>query len=294
VSAAPPEAVRRLVEGVLGRVDGWVVAGDAGSTGGGRWLVRAGERRAFVKGAADSAQLEALRNECAVLLSLASPHLPRVYGAHVDGPDLGVLVLEDLSAATWPPPWPDDLAELVAQIRTLHAQRVPERLKPYGTPTLRRWAAVERAAAEVVALGLVGEEWLTRHRPALLAAEEEIRLEGTDLVHGDLGARNLCSVPGRGAVLVDWVEAGAGNGAWDLVVLGIDVRHTTAGQRRLDLPDAAGWVAFQAGSYLLEAASPPPEWVPDGVALRAVQRELAAVALAWACEELDLPAPHGG
>jgi aminoglycoside phosphotransferase (APT) family kinase protein len=293
VIPSPPAEVRRLVEGVLGAADEWEPAGAGGYTGAEKWFVRAAGRRAFVKAAADSAQLDALRNECAVLFSLASPHLPVAYGAHVDGEDVGVLVLEDLSGAAWPPPWPDDLDELSGQVRSLHAQAVPERLKPYGTPTLGRWAAVEQAADDVVALGLLDGAWLARHLPALLEAEAGVALEGTELVHGDLGAPNLCFVPGRGAVAVDWADAGAGNGAWDLVVLGIDVRYSTGGRRRLDVPDAAGWTAFQAGSFALQAASPPPEWAPDGAALRAVQRELARVALLWACEELGLPPPAG-
>jgi aminoglycoside phosphotransferase len=294
VTPAPPEGVRRLVEGVLGAVDGWRPAGEAGATGGAKWLVRSGRRRAFVKAAAGAGQLDGLRRECAVLLALASPHLPLVYGAHVDDDDLGVLVLEDLSAASWPPPWPDDLEELVAQIRTLHAQPVPPGLVPYGTPTLRRWEAVERSADAVTRLGLFDGAWLERHLPALLAAEARAGLEGDELVHGELGSPNLCFVAGRGVVVVDWAEAGAGNGRWDLVMLGTELRYTTGGRQRLELPGVSGWVAFQAGSWALQAASPPPEWAPDGAALRSVQRELARVSLGWACEELGLPEPTGG
>lgn len=294
MTAPPPEEVRRLVEHVLEPVDEWSRAAGVGYTGATKWLVRSRGRRAFVKAAADSGELAGLRNECAVLLSLGSPHLPRVYGAHVDGPEVGVLVLEDLSAATWPPPWSDDLDGLAAEIRTLHALPVPDGLKSYATPTLRRWPAIERAPGDVLALGLFDESWLARHGDVLAAAEAEARLEGTELVHCDLGAPNLCFVAGRGVVVVDWAEAGAGNGTWDLVVLGTEVRYTTGGARRLVVPDAGPMLAFQAGSWAREAASPPPDWAVDGAGLRDIQRALARTALAWACEELGLPPPHGG
>lgn len=271
MTSPPPEPVRRLVEGVLGTVDDWAAAGEA------RWRVRAGGRRAFVKAALDAAALEGLRNECSVIFSVASPHLPRAYGAHVDADEVGVLVLEDLDAdgPVWPPPWPEDIEELVAQLRSLHAQPVPERLSPYGDLGRRGWAIV--AAGAPPGHGLLAEAWLRRALPALLDAESRVRLAGDDLVHGALDERHVAWAPGRGLVAVGWADAGAGNGEWDVAALALAVRRTTAGERRLPVREAGAWAAHLAASAVLAA-----------------DRERAGAALDWACEELGLPPPDGG
>lgn len=257
----PPEPARRLVEGIVGRVDAWEPVR-------GGWRVAAGDRRAFAKAALDAGAVDGLRNECAVLLSVASPHLPVVLGAHVDGPDVGVLVLEDLTGAAWPPPWPDDLSGAVEALRSLHAQPVPERLVPFGDLARRGWAIVDVDPA------LADEAWLARALPALRDAEARVRLAGTELVHGALEAERICFAGDR-VVVVGWADAGAGNGARDLAALALAAR--LGGGPALDVPDAGGWAAHLAADALL-----------------AGDEERARAALAWACEELELPPPPDG
>src|SRR5439155_7681126 len=68
-----------------------------------RWRVRlADSRTAFVKAAVDDLSAEWLRRERG-LYELGADFMPRLLGWR-DG-EVPVLVLEDLSACAWPPPW---------------------------------------------------------------------------------------------------------------------------------------------------------------------------------------------
>src|SRR5687768_929308 len=70
-----------------------------------RWLVELSNGdRAFAKLAVDEPTAGFLRDEYRVYSQVEAPFMPRLLGWHDDG-ELPILLLEDLSAAHWPPPW---------------------------------------------------------------------------------------------------------------------------------------------------------------------------------------------
>ena len=58
---------------------------------------------AFVKAGAEEVTSEFVRDELRFYESVAGPFMPQLLGMDADDPPL--LVIEDLSAARWPPPW---------------------------------------------------------------------------------------------------------------------------------------------------------------------------------------------
>ena len=93
--------------------------------------------------------IAAIRTECKLYPLLAGPFVPRLIAAD---PDEAVIVLEDLSAATWPPPW---TAALLAGLENLFVELAATAADP-DLPTLanrlREWGAWERVAADPSAL----------------------------------------------------------------------------------------------------------------------------------------------
>src|SRR3954468_21651927 len=125
-----------------------------------RVVTLADGRTAFVKTAVDKLTRGWLRAEQRVYAEVRGEFLPRCLGAGED-----VLVLEDLSAAFWPPPWS---RERIAAVRRALAQMraVPP---PPGFPVpdevddLRGgWRTVAADPAPFLALGVVSAEWLER------------------------------------------------------------------------------------------------------------------------------------
>ena len=66
-----------------------------------------------------------LRVEVDVYRALQAPFMPELLGSHVDE-RLAVLAIEDLSSATWPPPYPEDVAPLMEAVRQVAAYEPPE------------------------------------------------------------------------------------------------------------------------------------------------------------------------
>src|SRR5579862_7510860 len=103
--------------------------------------------RVFVKYAEAAEMAGWLRREAQVYEHLGAAFMPALI-AFDDG-DVPLLVLEDLTAADWPPPWSRDRAEAV--LTTLAEVRRAE--PPPDTPTVRGYAAGiaerwERVAAD--------------------------------------------------------------------------------------------------------------------------------------------------
>ncbi|MBD0330056.1 MAG: phosphotransferase [Thermoleophilia bacterium] len=253
----------------------WRPAG-GGHTGAPKWLVELEDgRRVFVKG-------EASTEERTVYGEVSGPFLARVHGVEGD-----VLVLEDLSGATWPPPYPGDVRPLFAALEEVGETTPPAELPPLRGP--RFWELVRADPAPFLNLGLVGDEWLERSLDALAAAESGAVLAGEALVHGDVWAGNVCFAP-RGAVLVDWADARRGNPAFDVALAAISARIAGATLPPLDL-DLAPWVALLSGHWAVVAPQPLPASIRADSRLREAQRADLAHALRWAAELLDLPPP---
>jgi hypothetical protein len=117
-----------------------------GYTNNERRLVRLADGgTAFVKAAVDDLTAEWLRDEWRVYAVVRAPFLPALLGWHDDG-ERPVLVLEDLSAAYWPPPWSSEhVASLLAAL-----EMVAKSSPPAGLPSLESMRT-ELAGWELVA-----------------------------------------------------------------------------------------------------------------------------------------------
>lgn len=232
--------------------------------------------------------MAAIRAECGVYEVLSSPFVPRLLAAD---PAVPVLVLEDLSSATWPPPWtPHLLAGLDELFAELAATPAPAGLPRLGDRVgeLGAWERVAAAPDPFLASGVASAAWLDRSLPALLAAQAGAPTEGDRLVHLDVRSDNLCFRGGRG-VLVDWNHAVAGDPRWDRLLMLPSIQLEGGPAPRELAPDPpCGVVAWMAGFFAARAGLPPPDGAPR---VRAFQRAQLEIALPWAAEVLGLPPP---
>ena len=257
-----------------------------------RWIVRLDDgRTAFVKVGVEEWMVENMRAEMRVYAHVQGAFLPRVFAFDEDG-DPPVLVLEDLGAAHWPPPWTTAHVEAVTAVVDEIAAVDP----PPGLESLERlgsgWRLVAEDPAPFLTLGLATHLWLERVLPSLVDAEAATPLAGDSLVHCDLRSDNLCIRHGR-AVLVDWNWASVGNPAFDVafwlpsLVLEEGPPVEEIARRR---PEVDAFAALVAGFFAHRAGQPPPDGAP---AVRGFQRAQLEVALPWAARVLDLPHPDG-
>lgn len=282
---SPPAAVVPRAGGYTRAVTGLVTLADG--------------RTAFLKSVdpgcpAGDPLLEDLGHERDVLLAAAADltaarHVPRVL-ASTDDP-VPLLLLEDLSGADWPLPYPVDLGPLVAALAVLAAVAPPASLTAL-TDEAGAGGSWHRIAADpgpFLALATVDEAWLRHALPALIEAEARVQLGGDRLVHGDLWYANLCFAP-RGPVIVDWGSAMRGNATLDRATVAMDLVLTGRDPAPLEVPDLAAWLAFLGGHLAREATEPLPPIVANGSSLRADQLADAAGLLDELVDLLDLPA----
>ena len=197
-----------------------------------------------------------------------------------------MIVVEDLSAARWPPPWrADDIAAVEETLR-----RVAEHPPPAGLERLcdsdwvsSGWAAVAAAPGEFLGLGLVTSDWLERSLPTLLAMSDAECFAGDALLHHDVRSDNIALLGGR-VVLVDWSMPRIGSREADLYSWAPSL--TNEGFRpTADLNDGRCW-ALLSGYWAARAgAPPPPSAVPH---IRSVQRAQLIPALRYAITTLGL------
>jgi hypothetical protein len=241
---------------------------------------------AFVKAGAEEITSGFLRDELRIYQALEGPFMPKLLG--YDEADPPLLVLEDLSAAHWPPPWDDEGIKAVRKTLTDMWPTVPPEWLPAITDERDRllggWAAVEADPDPFLSLGLCSPEWLDEALPLLRHAAETAPIEGDALVHLDVRSDNI-ALTERGAVLVDWNFAHHGNSDFDLAAW-LPSLQLEGGPRPEQLLPAAGkHAAALAGLWGSRAGLPPPPTAPQ---VRKIQRDQLEVALAWACRELEL------
>jgi hypothetical protein len=241
---------------------------------------------AFVKAGAEEITSEFLREELRFYLAVQAPFMPRLLG--YDDGDPPLLVLEDLSAARWPPPW-DDAA--IEQVRAALAE-VWSTPRPAWVPPIAEerewllggWAAIEDDPGPFLSLGLCSAEWLDEALPVLRRAAESAPIEGDSLLHLDVRSDNLC-LTDRGAVLVDWNLVHIGNPDLDLAAWAPSLHLESGPAPEVTLPGAPGLAAALAGFFSARAGLPAPPTAPE---VRGFQLAQARIALPWACRELDL------
>ena len=143
----------------------------------------------------------------------------------------------------------------------------------------------------MLAHGLFSAKWLENAQPTLHAAESAARLAGTDFLHGDIWAGNVCYAE-RGAILIDWADAFVGDRRIDLAYALLSIRETGATPPPVEFADEAAYGALLAGSCAFQAAQPVDESIKHASVLRAGWLHDLEYALEWACELLGLPSPQ--
>jgi hypothetical protein len=237
-----------------------------------------------------------LLTEHAFYREVRAPFVPRLLGWDDGGP-APVLALEDLSGATWPPPWDgrrvrgvlETLAEVARLPLPAHVRTVAETFQGIQGWDLGGWAVVAANPAPFLSLGVCTAEWLDRALPALIAGEVAAEVEGDDLVHMDVRSDNLCFV-GNQAVLVDWNLACVGNALFDIAFWLPSLEYEGGPAPEEAYPAANPFAARVAGFFAARAGEPD---IPDAPFVRRVQREQLSTALPWAVRVLELPELDG-
>ena len=243
---------------------------------------------AFLKFAEDDdLAVRTIAAEIRVYEAVRGPFLPILYDAY-DADDRALLMLEDLAEAHWPPPYPKDVAPLFSALDAVASVAPAPDLPKLNEPVETPWQRFARAPEPLISLGVCSAEWLTNALPSLIEAEARVPLSGTQLVHNDVWAENLCFAR-RGAVLVDWAEARIGNPAIDVAFALVSLRVENAQPPPVE--DEPEMAAFVTGVVATEAASPAPGWAAEGSTLRQDQLADLRVALPWVAEQLGLPSP---
>lgn len=272
----------------------WRAASGHGAPSNRRSVVDLGNgRSAFVKIAAYDYTAGWLRDEFRIYSALdGQPFLPRLIGWDDDGL-APVLALEDLSGATWPPPW--DVARIDAVLTSLasvHASQPPEGVPPAVESQFGQdgWPAVIADPEPFLSLGLCSPDWLD-HLPTLAAASANAEIDGNSLLHFDVRSDNLCLQEGT-AVLVDWNSACVGNPVLDtaswlpsLEAEGGPAPHVILPDETPGMPAIA---SLLAGYFCARAGLPA---IPQAPHARPLQLMQSKTALPWAARLLDLPPP---
>jgi hypothetical protein len=243
-------------------------------------------RTVFVKAGTEEVTSAFIRDEIGVYKRIQGAFMPELLG--FDEADPPLLLLEDLSAATWPPPWGRHSIEAVQEaLARVAATPPPPGLRPIED---RRewlcggWGEIERDPAPFLSLDVCSPEWLGASLPALREAAESAPIEGGALIHLDVRSDNIC-LTDRGAVLVDWNHACRANPKLDLAFWLPSLRHEDGPAPEELLKDGGAFAALLAGFFGSRAGLPSPLTAPD---VRLVQLAQLRVALPWAARELGL------
>ena len=224
----------------------------------------------FIKAADGSPEAEeAVGAEIALLSTLRHKSLPVVLGADAEA-DVPWMVQARLPEEGWTPPWPRKLKRVWHTIDALAALPPPEWL-PHVVD-VDPWHDLLTTAD------------LAGRAEDLRVAAARVSLEGSRLVHGDLGGGNV-HVDGRRVTVVDWSDAAVGNPDLDRLSVAVDAAHHSGTRQPPPVADLPAWMAKTAG-LLLNAASRPPWSGEEGLAVRRAQDEMGRTAVAWALDLL--------
>lgn len=245
-----------------------------------------GEQTVFVKAGTEEVTSAFLRDEIGVYKSIRGSFMPDLFGFDEGDPPL--LLLEDLSAHRWPPPWDGPAIEAVREsLSQVAATPVPQGL---GAIEERRewlcggWVEIERDPAPFLSLKVCSSEWLQDSLSALREAAESSPIEGDAVIHLDVRSDNIC-LTDRGAVLVDWNHACRANPDLDVACWLPSLRLEGGPPPDALLPGGGAFAAVLAGFFGSRAGLPAPPTAPG---VRAVQLAQLRIALSWAARELGL------
>jgi hypothetical protein len=256
-----------------------------------RWVVQLADgRSAFVKVGVTELTAEWLRQEYRMYSDLQAPFMAKLLG-WADEDDAPMLILEDLSACAWPPPWTDGrVAAVLAMLAQVAAAPPPAWLPSASEERWigEGWAEVAEDPAPLLSTGIVSADWLERSLPVLLAAGGASVLDGAALCHFDVRSDNLCFRANGSAVIVDWNFAELSNPRLDIAFWLPSLLLEGGPSPESVLPHAAPEAAVVAGFFASRCGLPV---IPDAPAVREFQRRQLQVALPWACGELGIPEP---
>lgn len=246
-----------------------------------RWRCRAGSERVFVKHATTEITADMLHHELAAYRVLNLPMMPE-FIAGSDDPKAPFLVIEDLSEATWPPPWTPARVDSVLQtIQDMHQMTAPAELGTYQVVcgfAENPWETVASDPRPFLSLGLISDQALTDVLPDLIAAAAECKFDGTNICHWDLRSDNMC-ISDRGVVFIDWPNACASDPIADLAGWLPSLTYEGGPLPDEILPNAAEAAAWVAGYFAARAGLPQ---IPDAPRVRQVQKAQLSTALPWA------------
>lgn len=278
-----PEIVAR-VERLLGWApDIWRPV-QGGYTPTARYALAGGRRTAFVKIATTETTAAQINREIVAYAGIAGPFVPRVLGVDPD-PLRPILIIEDLSSATWPPPWNAPMiAAVLEAIAAMHATATELRRGSLLEGREAGWPTVAADPSPFLGLGLAGAGWLDRALPTLIDAETSCRLSGDALTHVDLRSDNLC-ITAEGVKFIDWAEACRSAGDVDLGFFLPSLAYENGPLPETILPGRPDIAAVVSGFFAARAGLPD---IPLSPYVRRVQREQLSTALPWAVRALGL------
>jgi hypothetical protein len=290
-AAQPTDAeIVHAVEDMTGRhVAAWNLVTERGYTAARRLLVTfTDEGRAFVKAAVDERTTRKLRAEMLVYSQLQAAYLPHVI-AWREG-ELPILVLEDPTDASWPPPsTPTAIGAVCSAIEEINATPPPRglpRLESQRDEFCGGWARVAVDPTPLLSVGLCSATWLTHALPTLMAAAEAAILDGEALLHLDVRSDNLCLREGR-AVIFDWDFASIGNPAADLACW-LPSLHMEGGPAPETLLADGGPLAASVSGYFAHRVGRPASSPREARHQELTLLQLEG-ALSWAGRALGLP-----
>jgi hypothetical protein len=257
-----------------------------GYTPAARYVGSAGGERCFLKVATSAITADMLRREARAYSVIAGNFAPAFLGWE-DDPEAPLLLIEDLSDATWPPPWTPRLIDQVrVSIDAMHAcSAALPALSEVMPDDLLGWTRVAESPDPFLSLALASRAWLDRALPTLLAAEAACAVDGASLTHFDLRSDNICATA-SGPKFIDWADAARGNPALDLGFWLPSLELEGGPPPEVLLAGHAEVAARVCGYFAARAGLPI---IPDAPRVRAIQRAQLTTALPWAQRALGLP-----
>jgi hypothetical protein len=154
-------------------------------------------RTAFVKAATEPVTAGFIRDEQRVLGAVSGPFVPAVLA--MDDGDPPLLVLEDLRAAHWPPPWDDaTIAAVRETLAAVAAAPLPDVVPPVGVHRDRLvtgWGEIGSDPEPFLSLGVCSPAWLTHALPTLREASESAPIGGDSLLCTSTSAATTSASP---------------------------------------------------------------------------------------------------
>ena len=286
--------LRRALKRLRAEPAGWRPVSSGGHTPARRWIVTLDDgQTVFAKVATDELTTSWLRDEHIVYQHLkGAPYMPGYVGYHDDG-EQPVLALEDLSGATWPPPWKtEDIAYLLSTLEQMWAATPPPDTASAADDAREisgGWDEIARDPDPFLALGLCSKAWLSEHLDALREGDDQRAFAGDALLHFDVRSDNVCFRPDGSAVLVDWNLVAIGNPQVDVVFWLPSMEAEGGPAPEAVLPDADPRLVSTCAAFFCARAARPP--IPNAPTVREVQLVQARTALPWAARALGLAPP---